>query len=123
MEVLFERRYYDAGRGTWSSYGVDWGTWYSSKGERGTEPPQDMKDCMVWYDQMHETGDLAKQKALMDKILDNHKKNLWVIGTVSFPDGFAIVSDRLKNVPDWWWRSWMYPNPAPINMMQLYIEE
>jgi hypothetical protein len=37
--------------------------------------------------------------------------------------GYSIVHNRIKNAPPWWWDSWNYPNPAPIGLYQLCIEE
>lgn len=76
-----------------------------------------------WYNEVIRAQDLESQKSLMKKILDLHYKNLYVIGVCSLPDFIAIVHRRVRNVPPWWWDSWTYPNPAPIGLYQLYIEE
>ena len=91
--------------------------------KRGEEPPEEIKQMISWYDELIRAQDLEEQKLLMKKILDMHYENLYVIGVCSLPDLFSIVHHRVKNAPEWWWDSWMYPNPAPIGIYQLYIEE
>lgn len=121
MEVLFEERYYvPSGSSGWC---IKWALWRTSGGKKGEEPPRDVKQMISWYNEIVRAQDLEKQKSLMKKILDLHYKNLYVIGVCSLPDFIAIVHKRIRNAPNWWWDSWTYPNPAPIGLYQLYIEE
>ncbi len=122
MEVLFEARYYIP-YGDSSLWCVEWARWRKTGGKAGEEPPEEIKQMISWYDELIRAQDLEEQKLLMKKILDMHYENLYVIGVCSLPDLFSIVHYRVKNAPEWWWDSWMYPNPAPIGIYQLYIEE
>ena len=45
------------------------------------------------------------------------------IGTILEPNAYAIVTDRMQNVPDVMPQSWIYPTPAPSNPAQWFIEE
>lgn len=123
MEVLFEPRYYIPSTPTASCWAVEWAKWVASGGKYGEEPPRDIRRMISWYNEMIRSSDLQVQKTLMNKILDMHYKNLYVIGICSIPDLISIVHNRIKNAPPWWWDSYNYPNPAPIGLYQLYIEE
>jgi peptide/nickel transport system substrate-binding protein len=123
MTVLFEARYYIPSISGWSSWAPKWADWYTSDGRQGEEPPQYMKDMMNKYDRVQQTSNLDEQRALMQDILDQHYENMFVIGTVLGGPSYQVVSNRLQNVPPWWWSSWPYPDPAPINYEQLWLAE
>ncbi len=121
MEVLFEGRYYVPTES--SGWAIEWARWRKSGGKSGEEPPREIKQMISWYNEAIRASDLERQKSLMNKIFDMHYRNLYVIGICSVPDIISIVHNRIKNTPEWWWDSWNYPNPAPIGLYQLFIEE
>lgn len=86
------------------------------------EPPAEVKKQWELYDQLTKTGDPAKQKALMEEILDLAADIFYVMGITTEPDGYGIVSKRLHNVPDSMPMSWIYPQPAPTNPQTYFFE-
>lgn len=95
----------------------DWARWYLSNGARGEEPPPEVRQLQIWYDDMRTTMDETRRIELGKKILASNAKNLWTIGTVGLAPQPVVVSRRLKNVPEtgiWGWDiRWTLPyHPA-----------
>ena len=81
--------------------GIPWVEWFDSKGEKGIEPPEDIKQLKKLAEKAKLTipgsENYAKIRSEMVKILI---KNLWITGTVGHSKRLVIRSDRLKNFPD-----------------------
>ena len=108
--------------GGWSAMGPLWGVWYNSGGQGGEEPPEDIKRLFDLRDEVMSTADPEEQARIMREVFDLHQENLYVIGISRWPPGYAIVHNRVRNVPDWWWDGAQPPHPAQF-MAQLWIDE
>ncbi len=80
-------------------FGPLWVDWYLSKGEKGEEPPEEVKKNMERWERAKDTMDDAERIRLGKEILASQAENLWTIGTVGYPAHVALVSNRLRNVP------------------------
>lgn len=105
-------------------FAVAWAEWYKYEGtsERSEEPPEQVKEQFMLYDQLKSTTDFAEQAGLMRNILDITADQFYSIGVNLTPDGYGIVKKDFHNVPDVMPDSWTYPTPAPTNPCQYYIE-
>ncbi|MBI5134117.1 MAG: ABC transporter substrate-binding protein [Candidatus Taylorbacteria bacterium] len=124
IDVMQEPRYYfPFGSTNESNYALAWGYWFTSPDNPlAEEPPEIVKEQMSLYREIRRTADEAKQNELMARILDIAKDQFYAIG-VSLPvDGFGIVRDGFKNVPEAMPAAFVYPNPAPTNPSQYFIE-
>ena len=91
----------------------EWSRWYRSGGERGWEPPPEVKKSIEWWEVLRRTADVDERIAMGKKILQSQAENLWAIGIIGLGPHPVIVSDRLRNVPRngyWGWDSrWSWP--------------
>lgn len=111
-----------------SAYAQAWVTWYTNPTGEGAltppeEPPAEVQRQMELYDQIKATGDLDLQNELMREIIEIAKDQFYVIGLSSSPPGYGIVKNNFHNVPTSMPGSWQYPDPAPTNPEQYWIEE
>ena len=119
-EVL-EPRWYFPYSGE-SNYAIPWAYWFRDD-PRGEEPPAYAKEQMDLYRRIIGTGDNAEQIALMGEILAIAKEQFYVMGISLPPNGYGIVKNNFHNVPAVMPSAGLpYPNPAPTNPSQYFIE-
>jgi peptide/nickel transport system substrate-binding protein len=84
--------------GTWMPR---WGKWFVSGGEKGLEPPSHHPIRQVWanWDKAKTAPNKTKADAYIQKIIDIHKENIWVIGILGELPVPVIVNNKLGNVP------------------------
>jgi peptide/nickel transport system substrate-binding protein len=123
MECLLEPRWYFP----YSNESLNaplYGQWYHSRGKKGEDPPQTIKDLMETYNQIFSTVSEEERKELFGRIIAANEKNLWVIGLVHEPPDYYVVAKNMYNVPKKDFQSWIYPNPGPIHPEQFsYMKE
>jgi peptide/nickel transport system substrate-binding protein len=106
LTPILQPRYYIPGEYD-SLFGGGWFYWWSNSQEAVTvEPPQEMKDLRVQFEQVGQQPSQEAQVAAMSEILDIAADNFWVIG-ISRPGlGFQPYHSRLGNFPDEWIHGW-----------------
>jgi peptide/nickel transport system substrate-binding protein len=97
LTVLFNNWWFFNTGGDW---GALWGEWYSSGGESGEQPPEDMVRLYQIWDEIQLTPDQEQRDALIWEAIDLHIKNLWIIGIVGNLPKIVIVKERMRNVPE-----------------------
>jgi peptide/nickel transport system substrate-binding protein len=107
---------------TESNFAPAWAAaYYAPSSPIAETPPADVKKQQDLYNQLIEAPDAAQQTKLMKQILKISKDQFYAIG-ISLPtDGFGIVKNNFHNVPATMPSAWTYPNPAPTNPCQYYI--
>jgi peptide/nickel transport system substrate-binding protein len=123
IDVIQEPRYYFPFNDE-SNYAIGWAYWFfAPQNKLAEEPPQITKDQMALYRKLSETPDTEKQNEYMKEILKMAKDQFYVIG-ISLPvDGFGVVKNTFRNVPEAMPAGYVYPNPAPTNPPQYFIEK
>jgi peptide/nickel transport system substrate-binding protein len=107
-----------------SNYAVGWGYWYiNPKDPRAEQPPAIIMQQMLLYDQLVATGDPSTQNELMGQILEIAANQFYVIGIARPGKGYGIVKNNFQNVPGLMPAAWTYPDPAPTNPAQYFIEQ
>lgn len=106
---------------TESNYAVEWGKFFLGTG--GEEPPEAVKKQWALYNDIKSTADQAKQIELFQRILDISADQFYALGISSAAPGYAIVSNKLGNVPDGTPSGWIYPDPGPENPEQYYFKQ
>ena len=90
-----------------------WSNWYLTHGEKGEEPPPEIKQLIAWWVEMGVTLDVERRVELGKKILRSQAENLWTIGTLGLAPQPVVVSNTLHNVPRrgyWGWDNrWTLP--------------
>jgi peptide/nickel transport system substrate-binding protein len=70
---------------------------------------------MDLYREVLQTGDLERQKELMGQILDIAAEQFYVMGISTEADGYGIVKNDFRNVPDSMFASFRWPSPGSTN--------
>jgi peptide/nickel transport system substrate-binding protein len=83
------------------SAGIPWWNWYTSGGEKGEVPPQDIQDLYAIVDEwiLTEPGS-PEYDEIGKKMLGMNVENLYSIGTVGMVPSPVLVRDTLRNIPD-----------------------
>jgi len=83
-----------------NSWAQGWFQWYNSDGNKGQEPPAEVKKLFQNYQTMlGSITDEERIKAGKD-ILRSQAENLWCIGTVGMVPHPVVVTNSLYNVPE-----------------------
>ncbi len=105
-----------------SFYAVPWAYWYENPDKPLAEvPPEATQKQMALYDQLKATSDPLEQETLMNRILEIAAEQFYSIGISLEGQGYGIVGNNFHNVPAFMPFSWAYPNPAPTNPCQYFI--
>jgi peptide/nickel transport system substrate-binding protein len=105
-----------------SNFATSWAAWGNTDGAKGDEPPAPAKEQIRLYQQLRQSPDAADREALFRQILAIGREQFWAIGTISAPNPYLLVKNRLKNVigsiPD----SWTYLTPAHANPEMWFLD-
>jgi peptide/nickel transport system substrate-binding protein len=108
-----------------SNFALAWAAWYNPTPlpeVQPEEPPTATQEQLALYDELRTTADEERQAELMNEILEIAAEEFYVIG-VSLPgQGYGIVKNNFRNVPDVMPAAWLYPHPGPTNPEQYFIE-
>ena len=108
---------------TESLFGVAWADHWRSGGSKGAEPPPAAVEQQRLYEELQVTVEPAEQDRIMNAILDIAAENFWVMGVTKYYQGYGIVKNNFKNVPDTVWQWHVSAAPAQTNPEQYYIEQ
>jgi len=77
-----------------------WGLWMVSGGQKGEEPPADIKRLKELHDQFIAEPDEKKRNDITNEIYLTHCENMWVVGAVwsSGKKSYQVFSNRLGNL-------------------------
>ena len=80
-----------------------WGLWFVSGGEKGEEPPEDLKRIMEIREEALKEPNEEKRVALTLDALKIFDENLWLVGALNGATmgDYWITQNRLRNVPDY----------------------
>lgn len=79
--------------------GVGWWQWFTSEGQVGEEPPEDVKELFEWFNNLQYSTSREELIYWGQKMLDNAAENVWRITTVcDFPHPM-IVNNDIANYP------------------------
>lgn len=99
-----------------------WARWYVTRGERGVEPPDDVKELTKLAEKVVFSTDPEESYDAGIRLLEAQAENLWTIGTIGNPPTPIIVSNNMKNVPS---RGLLGPDMqywVPYHIEQFYLE-
>jgi len=71
---------------------------------------------------MRKRGDPEKQIEIMKQIIEISADQFYVIGINKLPLAYGVLKENFHNVPSQMPGSWSYPDPAPTNPCQYYID-
>jgi len=90
--------------------------WYTSGGKSGEAPEEnsDLRKLYELYDKVKTEVDENKRDEYMRQIIELHKKNLWIVGTVGASPAVMVVKNNFRNVPEG--LVWDHPLMSPKNL-------
>ena len=104
-------------------YAVPWATWcVNPRHPLAEEPPPAVLRQIVTYRQLLSEPDPAKQVALMRRVLDQAAEQFYVFGICLEQNRHAVLGRGFRNVPEPLLDAWTYPDPAPVNPCQFYLD-
>lgn len=128
-----------------SHQALRWAAWYNgdertigeveaaaeveASGDNASEPfaldPQDEQIYRQWelWDLVKTTPDAEQQAAYVMELLDITADQFYVIGISTPPNGFGVVSNAMRNVPDTIYSSWTFASPGPVNVYTFFKVE
>jgi len=90
-----------------------YGTWYSSAGKQGKEPPARMRELMATYRRSFSVPDQERTR-LAKEVWKIALDELWLIPVVSnspASQGVRVIKNTMGNVPERLWNSAVSDNP------------
>ena len=102
-------------------YAVPWSYWYNGD-KRGQEPNAATKRQIDLYNQALATADEVKQADLFRQVLAIARDEFRSFGISLLTGTYAVVTERVGNVPDKMIDAAIYPTPAPLNLPTWYIK-
>ncbi len=100
-----------------------WSQWYYTDGEKGEEPPEELKENVRRWEIMKTTMDEEERVRLGKEILASQAENLWTIGTVGLAPQPIIVRNNLRNVPENAVLGWDYFWTLPQKPEQYFLKQ
>ncbi|MBE1609340.1 ABC transporter substrate-binding protein [Actinopolymorpha pittospori] len=108
-----------------SSYAPLWSRWYEG-GDPQEEPPEAMqRQAAIYREKVIASSDVDTQYEGIREIIEIARDEFWTMG-IALPGGaYAVVSDRIRNVPgdNAMWLSFKCPYPAVTNVSTYYIAD
>lgn len=98
-------------------------TWYQTNGEKGMEPPPEIKKIVDIIDEGKISGP-ERQAELAQELYRMWTDYLWSIGTVGMTpmiQGVVVVNDNLMNVPETAGNNWPFRTPGNTRPEQYFF--
>ncbi len=108
------------GTSMWSEWSHHWARWYVSDGQRGVEPPPEVKRLQQIRELLSVTVDRTARQELWRETIRNHAENLYVIPLVNQGSQIGVLSDDFGNVPEKAIASWVTMTPGYLNPETFY---
>jgi len=83
-----------------ASFAPLWTLWYTTEGEKGEEPPAEIKRLFELRKIMLTTPSEKERSKAAKEILRSQAENLWHIGTVCDQPNLSVVAKNLQNCPE-----------------------
>ena len=99
----------------WDEWAHHWAKWHVSKGERGEEPPPEVKRLQEIQGILSVTVDMRERQELWKEVIRIHAENMYVIPLVTQGKQIGVLSNRFGNVPDRALSSWVAMTPGYLN--------
>lgn len=104
-------------------WGTEWARWFTTNGQEGMEPPEQIKELRAWWEEMLISPDQARIDELGEKILASQAENLWLIGTIGYAPHPIVVRNTIGNVPETGFWVWDMLWSAAWNPEQMFFRE
>jgi peptide/nickel transport system substrate-binding protein len=99
----------------WDEWGHHWAKWYLTKGEKGIEPPEEVKKLHKIEEELYMTINPERKKQLFKEVVKSHAENMWVIPGVERSIAIGVCANNFRNVPERAVQSWVIMTPGNLN--------
>jgi len=90
-----------------------WALWHETRGEKGEEPPPEMKRALAVYDEIVVAADEEKRAGLTMKMPKICAENFWVGAICRRPGKMLVINNDVRNVPEYLFAgSWDFEGPG-----------
>lgn len=104
-------------------WGPLWNRWYATAGERGEEPPEEIKLLQEILRQVQTADDFDVAVELMAEATKFHRENLFVIGTVGEGPTWYVAKNNLGNVPERIPIDAVHLSPGNVRAFQFFFKD
>jgi peptide/nickel transport system substrate-binding protein len=107
----------------WDEWAHHWAEWYLNNGEKGIEPPPEVKRLQQIEEILQVTVDQDKRAKLWAEVIQNHAENLWIIPLTERGIGIGVLANNFRNVPERAVASWILMTPGNLNPETFFIKK
>ena len=111
------------GTNLWDEWAHHWAEWYLSEGQKGIEPPPEVKRLQQIEEILQVTVDPEKRRTLWAEVIRSHAENMWIIPLTERGIGIGILSNNFRNVPERATSSWIIMTPGNLNPETFFIQK
>jgi peptide/nickel transport system substrate-binding protein len=111
------------GSSLWDEWAHHWAQWFRTGGERGIEPPPEVKRLQAIEEELQVTIDVDRRKVLWKEVVRSHAENVWIIPTTERGTSIGVLSDNFRNVPERAVASWITMTPGNLNPETFFIKK
>jgi len=105
----------------WDEWAHHWAKWMLTDGDRGVEPPEEIKRLQEIHRTLSLTVDKEERQKLWEAVIRAHAENMWVIPLVAQGKEIGVLSNDFRNVPEHGVASWITMTPGYLNPETFYI--
>jgi peptide/nickel transport system substrate-binding protein len=102
-------------------WGIEWARWFTTNGDAGQQPPNEILNLFDIWNEMKATVDEYDQVFLGRQLLKSQADHLWTIGTVGRLPAPVIAGDNMGNVPETGWTGYDYLDTYPYHSEQFFF--
>lgn len=103
-------------------WGPLWNRWYATNGERGEEPPEEIKYLQELLKKVQSADDFEVVRELMKEATQFHREQLFTIGTVGEGPSWYVAKNNLRNVPNRVPIDAVHLSPGNVRPFQFFFE-
>ena len=111
------------GSNLWDEWAHHWAEWYLSEGEKGVEPPEEVKKLQQIEEVLQVTVDPEKRRALWAEVIQSHAENMWIIPLTERGIGIGVLANNFRNVPERAVSSWIVMTPGNLNPETFFVKK
>jgi len=104
-------------------WGPLWNRWYATSGERGEEPPEEIKHLQQILSQVRTAEEFDTVVELMAEATKFHRENLFVIGTVGEGPAWFVAKNNVRNAPNKLPYDAVHLSPSNVRAFQLFFKK
>ena len=107
-----------------SYYATGWASWHIDPDRvSAVEPPEYVKNQIQLYNQVISNPDPDERIRLMQDVIQVAADEFYVIGISSAPNRYWLISERIDNLPEFWFDGWIPGMQSATSPFQWYFTD